>query len=58
MHRSGEVSTATMNQISFTHHSGTGEESNRQQTATQPDRIIGPDGTADLNREQLRTIGT
>lgn len=53
-----EEDTAMVRQIPSTHHSWAGGESSQRQIAMQPDREVGPDGTDDLNGEQLKITGT
>ncbi|XP_019211748.1 uncharacterized protein LOC109200627 isoform X3 [Oreochromis niloticus] len=57
MRRPWERITAATSRTFSTHHSGAGGENSRRQTAMQPGKEVGPDGTDDSNGERLGTIG-
>ncbi|XP_019209570.1 proteoglycan 4-like [Oreochromis niloticus] len=56
MRRPWERITAATSRTFSTHHSGAGGENSRRQTAMQPGKEVGPDGTDDSNGERLGTI--
>ena len=57
MRRPWERITAATSRTFSTHHSGTGGENSRRQTAMQPGKEVGPDGADDSTGERLGTIG-